>query len=93
MADSIVDDTLTVDCHIISDDHGRVANLDEPELVEFLRRNHRAFLFCRDDDGHPIGYAMRTITYEPDQLYFAAYTKSAKIRHLLADPEAACGHE
>ena len=63
---------------------------DEPALVDFLRRNHRAFLFCRDEGGHPIGYAMRSITYEPRRLYFATYTKSAKVRHLLADPEVAC---
>jgi uncharacterized pyridoxamine 5'-phosphate oxidase family protein len=63
---------------------------DEPTLVDFLRRNHRAFLFCRDEGGQPIGYAMRSITYEPGRLYFATYTKSAKVRHLLADPEAAC---
>jgi hypothetical protein len=64
--------------------------LDEPALVDFLQRNHRAFLFCRDDGGHPIGYAMRSITYEPGRLFFATYTKSAKVSHLLADPEAAC---
>jgi hypothetical protein len=33
---------------------------------------------------------MRSITYEPRRLYFATYTKSAKVRHLLADPEVAC---
>jgi uncharacterized pyridoxamine 5'-phosphate oxidase family protein len=63
---------------------------DEPALVDFLRRNHRAFMFCRDEGGHPVGYAMRSITYEPGRLYFATYTKSAKVRHLLADPEVAC---
>jgi len=63
---------------------------DEPALVDFLRRNHRTFLFCRDGAGQPIGYAMRSITYEPRLLYFATYTKSAKVRHLLVDPEAAC---
>ncbi len=63
---------------------------DEPSLVAFLQRNHRAFLFCRDGDGHPIGYAMRSVAYEPGRLYFSTYTKSAKVRHLLADPEAAC---
>lgn len=64
--------------------------LGEPALADFLRRNHRAFLFCRDGSGHPIGYAMRSITYEPGRLYFATYTKSAKVRHLLADPGVAC---
>jgi uncharacterized pyridoxamine 5'-phosphate oxidase family protein len=63
---------------------------DEPALVDFLRSNHRAFLFCRDEGGHPIGYAMRSITYEPRRLYFATYTKSAKVRHLLADSDVAC---
>jgi hypothetical protein len=64
--------------------------LDEPALVAFLRRNHRAFLFCRDEGGHPIGYAMRSITYEPGRLFFVTYTKSAKVRHLLSDPDVAC---
>ena len=63
---------------------------DEPTLVNFLQRNHRVFLFCRDERGHPVGYAMRSITYDAGRLYFATYTKSAKVRHLLADPEAAC---
>jgi Pyridoxamine 5'-phosphate oxidase len=63
---------------------------DEPSLVDFLRRNHRAFLFCRDEGGHPIGYAMRSVAYESGRLYFATYTKSAKVRHMLADPEVAC---
>jgi uncharacterized pyridoxamine 5'-phosphate oxidase family protein len=63
---------------------------DDPPLVDFLRRNHRAFLFCRDDEGRPIGYPMRSITYEPGRLYFTAYTKSAKVRHLITNPEAAC---
>jgi uncharacterized pyridoxamine 5'-phosphate oxidase family protein len=63
---------------------------DQPSLVDFLQRNHRAFLFCRDENGDPIGYAMRSVTYESGRLYFATYTKSAKVRHLLADPEVAC---
>ena len=63
---------------------------DDPALVDFLRRHHRAFLFCRDEGGSPIGYAMRSITYEEQRLYFATYTKSAKVRHLQADPEVAC---
>jgi nitroimidazol reductase NimA-like FMN-containing flavoprotein (pyridoxamine 5'-phosphate oxidase superfamily) len=33
---------------------------------------------------------MRTITYEAGGLYFTTYTKSAKVRHLRTDPEAAC---
>jgi nitroimidazol reductase NimA-like FMN-containing flavoprotein (pyridoxamine 5'-phosphate oxidase superfamily) len=67
-----------------------VTSFDELALTDFLRRNHRAFLFCRDAAGHPIGYAMRTLTYESGGLYFATYTKSAKVGHLRADPEAAC---
>lgn len=63
---------------------------DEPVLIDFLRHNHRTFLFCRDERGQPIGYAMRSITYEPGRLYFVTYTKSAKVGHLLTDPEATC---
>ena len=62
----------------------------EPALVDFLQRNHRAFLFCRGEGGDPVGYPMRSITYAPCRLYFATYTKSAKVRHLMADPEVAC---
>lgn len=59
-------------------------------LDAFLRDHHRAFLFCRDDAGNPIGYPMRTLTFDSGLLYFATYTKSAKVRHLRANPEAAC---
>jgi hypothetical protein len=67
-------------------------SLDAPEVVDFICTNHRAFLFCRDGDRRPIGYAMRTIAYHSASrcLYFTTYTKSAKIRHLLANPEVAC---
>jgi nitroimidazol reductase NimA-like FMN-containing flavoprotein (pyridoxamine 5'-phosphate oxidase superfamily) len=33
---------------------------------------------------------MRSLTYESGRLYFVTYTKSAKVRHLVANPEAAC---
>ena len=89
---------MTVDCHTNSAAEGRpiaepgegLPVRHEPTLVDFLQRNHRAFLFCRDGSGHPIGYAMRSITYDAGRLYFATYTNSAKVRHLAADPEAAC---
>jgi uncharacterized pyridoxamine 5'-phosphate oxidase family protein len=72
----------------------RVSEIERPPggvaLADFLRHNHRAALFCRDDAGRPIGYPMRSLTYENRRLYFATYTKSAKVRHLLAEPEAAC---
>jgi hypothetical protein len=66
--------------------------LDSPHVADFMRANHRAFLFCRDDARHPIGYAMHSVAYQPATrcLYFATYTKSAKVRHLRADPEIAC---
>jgi hypothetical protein len=67
-------------------------SLDAPDVVEFIRTNHTAFLFCRDGAGRPIGYPMRTVVYRPAtrRLYFSTYTKSAKVRHLIADPEVAC---
>ena len=67
-------------------------SLDAPDVVEFIRANHRVFLFCRDGARRPIGYAMRSVAYRPAHrwLYFTTYTRSAKVRHLLADAEAAC---
>lgn len=66
--------------------------LDSPYVADFMTLNHRVFLFCRDDDGRPIGYAMRSIAYDAAThwLFFATYTKSAKVRHLRADPDVAC---
>jgi hypothetical protein len=66
--------------------------LDAPEVVEFIRANHRVFLFCRDGARRPIGYAMRSVAYRPAArcLYFATYAKSAKVQHLRSAPEAAC---
>jgi nitroimidazol reductase NimA-like FMN-containing flavoprotein (pyridoxamine 5'-phosphate oxidase superfamily) len=62
----------------------------EATLVEFLRANRRAFLFCRDETGRPIGYAMQCIRCDGHSLYFSTYTKSPKVKHLRADPAAAC---
>jgi hypothetical protein len=67
-------------------------SLDAPGVVEFIRTNHRAFLFCRDGAQRPIGYAMRSVAYRPATrcLYFATYAKSAKVQHLRSAPEVAC---
>ncbi|BBZ48000.1 pyridoxamine 5'-phosphate oxidase family protein [Mycobacterium parmense] len=66
--------------------------LDAPDVVEFIRANHRVFLFCRDGARRPIGYAMRSVAYRPAGccLYFATYVKSAKVQHLRSVPEVAC---
>lgn len=64
--------------------------LDDPAVVDFLRRNHRVFLFCRDEKKRPIGYAMHSVGFRDGRLYFATYTKSAKVRHLENNPEVAC---
>ena len=67
-------------------------SLDAPDVAEFIRANHRVFLFCRDGAGHPIGYPMRSVAYRPTSrsLSFATYAKSAKVRHLRSAPEVAC---
>ena len=67
-------------------------SLDAPEVVEIIRTNHRAFLFCRDGARHPMGYAMRSVAYRPATrcLYFATYAKSAKVQRLRSAPEVAC---
>jgi hypothetical protein len=64
--------------------------MPEAELVEFIRHNRRAFLFCRDESGWPIGYAMQSIGCKAGNLYFATYAKSPKVKHLRADPAVAC---
>jgi hypothetical protein len=67
-------------------------SLDAPDVAEFIRANHRVFLFCRDGTRHPIGYAMRSVDYRPAtrSLSFATYAKSAKVQHLRSAPEVAC---
>jgi hypothetical protein len=67
-------------------------SLDTPDVVEFIRANHRVFLFCRDDARRPIGYAMRSVAYRPATraLAFTTYAKSAKVKHLRSAPEVAC---
>lgn len=64
--------------------------MSDAELEAFLLRNHRTFLFCRDGGGRPIGYAMRSITFDRRALYFATYSRSAKVRHLTTAPDVAC---
>ena len=67
-------------------------SLDAPNVVEFIRAEHRVFLFCRDGARRPIGYAMRSVAYRSATrcLYFATYAKSAKVQHLRSAPEVAC---
>jgi len=63
---------------------------DAARVVDFLRYHRRAFLFCRDQSGRPIGYAMQSIGCDPESLYFTTYAKSPKVQHLLADSAVAC---
>jgi hypothetical protein len=67
-------------------------SLDSADIAEFIRTNHRAFLFCRDGAQRPIGYAMRSVVYRSATrcLYFTTYAKSAKVLHLRSAPEVAC---
>ena len=67
-------------------------SLDAPDVVEFIRANHRVVLFCRDGARRPIGYAMRSVAYHSATrcLYFATYATSAKVGHLRSAPEVAC---
>lgn len=67
-------------------------SLDAPDVVEFIRANHRVFLFCHDGARRPIGYAMRSVAYRPADrvLSFTTYAKSAKVEHLRSAPEVAC---
>jgi hypothetical protein len=67
-------------------------SLDAPVVAEFIRTQHRVFLFCRDGAQRPIGYAMRSVAYRPAarHLSFATYAKSAKVQHLRSASEVAC---
>jgi hypothetical protein len=67
-------------------------SLDAPVVAEFIRSEHRVFLFCQDGARRPIGYAMRSVAYRPAThcLSFATYANSAKVRHLRSAPEVAC---
>jgi hypothetical protein len=64
--------------------HGIVA------LETLVGRTRRSFLFCWDDDGHPVGYAMTVMRCRDGALWFSTYTKSAKVKHLRVDPRACC---
>ena len=60
------------------------------DISRFLHKHHRAFLFCRDDAGHPMGYAMQTVGYAEGHLLFTTYAKSAKVANLRAHADVAC---
>lgn len=57
---------------------------------EFLHQHRRAFLFCWDRANVPIGYPMQTLAFADGSLLFTAYTKSAKVRNLRANPAVTC---
>lgn len=56
------------------------------DAVQFLAEHRDVTLFCRDDNGSPIGYPMRSTSVSHTDLCFTTYRKSAKVRHLEADP-------
>src|SRR6266568_1964203 len=61
----------------------------ESLATQFLAAHRDVVLFCRDADGSPIGYPMRSVSVSGSAAYFTTYRKSAKVRHLERDP-AAC---
>jgi hypothetical protein len=63
---------------------------DAVALLHFLERNRRSFIFCLDEARRPIGYAMNHLGYRDGELLFTTYRKSAKVGHLLADPQLTC---
>ncbi len=54
--------------------------------VRFLAEHRDLVLFCRDRDGCPVGYPMRSTAVTDSAVYFTTYRKSAKVRHLERDP-------
>lgn len=57
----------------------------EPSATRFLADHPDVVLFCRDEQGSPIGYPMRTAAMRGSMMYFTTYRKSAKVRHLERD--------
>lgn len=59
------------------------------QVQAFLSAERASVLFCRDEQGAPIGYPMTVFAVVGHQLLFSTYTKSAKVNHLRRDPRAA----
>jgi hypothetical protein len=55
-------------------------------VVRFLAEHRDMVLFCRDRDGCPVGYPMRSTSVTDSAIYFTTYRKSAKVQHLERDP-------
>jgi uncharacterized pyridoxamine 5'-phosphate oxidase family protein len=61
-----------------------------PERVaRHLDEHADIVIFCRDSAGKPIGYPTRIAARRGEELLFSTYAKSAKVRHLNADPRVA----
>lgn len=59
-------------------------------LTGLVERSRRSFLFCLDRSRQPVGYAMNVMQCRAGALWFTTYTKSAKVSHLTAAPQACC---
>jgi len=59
------------------------------DLAAFAVGERRAVLFASDRRGAPIGYPMTVLAADATEVLFTTYAKSAKVRHLAADPRAA----
>src|SRR5437660_12183485 len=57
-------------------------------LADLVEASRRAFLFCLDEQGRPIGYAMNVMQCARGALWFTSYTKAAKVRHLASNGHA-----
>jgi general stress protein 26 len=60
-----------------------------PEVAAHLEQHREVTLFCHDSEGHPIGYPMMLVGVRGIELLFSTYAKSAKVRHMRADPRVA----
>jgi len=60
-----------------------------PDVAAQLDGHRDITLFCRDADGHPIGYPMMISSRDGADIVFSTYRKSAKVRHIERDPRVA----
>jgi general stress protein 26 len=58
-------------------------------VARHLDKHGDIVVFCRDDEGRPIGYPMRIMRRVESELLFSTYAKSAKVHHLENDPSVA----
>jgi pyridoxine/pyridoxamine 5'-phosphate oxidase len=59
------------------------------DVIAYLESHREITIFCRDDQGRPVGYPMFIFAQSPTTIYFSTYRKSRKVQHIERDPRVA----